>query len=87
MKEITLFYLETCPHCVKARKYMQELCEENPSFAKIPVKMIEETKEKELADSYDYYYVPCFYIGKEKIAEGTISREGVKEVFNKALAE
>lgn len=65
---------------------MQELCEENPEYAKIPVKMVEETQEKELADSYDYYYVPCFYIGQDKLSEGTITKEGVKEVFDKALA-
>ncbi|MDL2325152.1 glutaredoxin [Ruminococcaceae bacterium OttesenSCG-928-A16] len=87
MKELTLFYLENCPYCKRARNYMQELCEENPEYAKIPVKMVEERAEKELADSFDYYYVPCYYIGKDKLAEGSIDKAGVKAVFDKALEE
>lgn len=87
MKDLTLFYLETCPYCKRARAYMQELCEEDPKYAKIPVNMIEERQQKVLADSYDYYYVPCYYVNGEKLAEGSIDKEGVKAVFDKALEE
>lgn len=85
MKEVTLFYLESCPHCKRARGYMQELCEENADYAKIPVKMVEERQEKALADSFDYYYVPCYYIGESKLAEGVIDKDGVKKVLDEAL--
>lgn len=85
MKELTLFYLESCPFCKKARAYMDELRQENPEYAAIPVKMVEEREEKALADSYDYYYVPCYFIGDEKLAEGAIDKDGVRAVFDKAL--
>lgn len=87
MKELTMFYLESCPYCRRAREYMQELCAENPNYAGVPVKMVEERQEKALADSYDYYYVPCYYIGQEKIAEGGIDKDGVKAVFDEALKD
>lgn len=85
MKELTLFYLEHCPYCKKARGYMDELRGENPAYAGIPVKMVEESQEKAVADQHDYYYVPTFYLGGEKISEGAIDKEGVRAVFDKAL--
>ncbi|MDL2219410.1 glutaredoxin [Ruminococcaceae bacterium OttesenSCG-928-O06] len=85
MKELTLFYLETCPHCKRARAYMQELRDENAEYAAIPIKMVEEKQERQLADSYDYFYVPCYYIGERKVAEGRIDKEGVRTVFDEAL--
>lgn len=85
MKELTLFYLESCPYCIRARNYMQELCDENPAYAQIPVKLVEERKERALANSFDYYYVPCYYAGGVKIAEGAIDKQGVKAVFDSML--
>ena len=85
MKELTLFYLKSCPYCIRAQKYMQELQDENPRYAEIPIKKVEEQQEKALADSYDYYYVPCFYTGSTKLHEGSIDKDGVRAVFEKAL--
>ena len=87
MKDLTMFYLESCPYCRRARQYMDELCRENPEYANIPLTMVEERQQKELADSYDYYYVPCYYAGKEKLAEGALDKAGVKAVFDAALEE
>lgn len=84
MKDITMFYLETCPYCKRARAYMDELKGENPQYADIPIKMVEERQEKALADSYDYFYVPCYYVNGEKVAEGSIDKDGVKAVFDQA---
>lgn len=85
MKKLTLFYLESCPYCKRARGYMDELKKEEPKYKDIDVKMVEERQEKEYADSFDYFYVPCYYIGKEKIAEGSIDKEGVRNVFDACL--
>lgn len=85
MKEITMFYLESCPYCDFAFQYMKELGEENPEYAKIPVKIINEAEQMELAKTYDYYYVPCYYIGDEKILEGVVNKAGVKRLFDMAL--
>lgn len=80
-----LFYLEHCPHCIRARKWIQELYEENPAYQEIPIEMIDEAKEVELADSYDYYYVPCLFDGETKLHEGVMSKEIIRQIFDTYL--
>ncbi len=87
MKELTMFYLESCPFCRRARGYMQELRDENPEYAAIPIRMVEESRESAVADQYDYFYVPCYYIGQQKISEGSIDKDGVRKVFDEALKD
>ena len=86
MKEMTLFYLENCPYCKRARAYMDELYAEKPAYRDIPLKLVEERQEKALADQYDYYYVPTFYLDGEKVSEGAIDKAGVQAVLEKALS-
>ena len=43
-------------------------------MGKIPVKMIDENKESALADKYNYYYVPSYFIGDTKLFEGHAER-------------
>ena len=85
MKDITLFYLEACPYSLRARKCMKDLCSEHPEYANIPVKMVEEREQRDYANKFDYYYVPCFYVDGKKVAEGAIDKDGVKKVFDRAL--
>lgn len=80
-----LFILEHCPHCKRARGWIKELCEENPQYKEIPIELIDEAKEVELADSYDYYYVPCFFDGDQKLHEGAASKEIIKNIFDDYL--
>lgn len=80
-----LFYLENCPHCKRARKWMEELYQENPVYKEIPIEMIEESQQAELADSYDYYYVPCFFDGNEKVHEGVASKDIIRTIFDNYL--
>jgi glutaredoxin len=84
MKEIKMFLMETCPHCRRALELMDEIYSENPEFKKIPVKKIDETKESVYASKFDYYYVPTFYVGDEKLHEGTPSKGAIKKVFEAA---
>jgi len=79
--KLTLFVLEHCPFCRRARQYIEELKEEYPEFQSIEIDIIDEEKQKELADSYDYYYVPTFYLGKQKLHEAGINKDEVKELF------
>ena len=60
MKAVKLFYQERCPFCKKALRYIEELKEEYPEFQPIEIEMIEETQHPDIADQYDYYYVPTF---------------------------
>ena len=72
MKELTMFYLDDCGYCAKARQALDELFQENPAYAAILLRRIEESREPALADAYDYYAVPSFFIGKEKLFEAHI---------------
>ena len=87
MKTATIFYLTTCPYCVKGRKALNELQAENPSYAAIKAQWIEESQNAALADTYDYYSVPSIFDGKKKLFEcqATMGYDEIKEGFRQAL--
>ena len=81
MSEILMFTLKGCPHCRLALKLQEQLLEEHPEWRDIPLRIIDEQEEKALADSYDYYYVPCYYVDGKKVHEGHAEREDIEQVF------
>ena len=59
----------------KALRYIEELKAEYPEFQPIEIEMIEETQHPDIADQYDYYYVPTFYVdGVEKCMKRASSK-------------
>ena len=42
MKKITMFYLEECPFCQKAKKAMDELMTENKAYQSLDIEKIED---------------------------------------------
>ena len=87
MKEIQLFILKGCPHCKLALAYQQELLAERPQWREVPLRIVDERAEAGYADSFDYYYVPCYYVGGEYVHEGHAERADVEAVFRAALEE
>ena len=85
MKDVKLFYLKNCPFCKKAISYIESLKAQHQELAQVDIEMIEESEQKEVADSFDYYYVPTFYVAGEKVHEGGIYPEEVEEILRKAL--
>jgi glutaredoxin len=87
MKEVLMFYLESCGYCDKARRALDELFEENPAYRQIPLTRIEESEQPELADRYDYYAVPTFFVDGKKIFEARLfmSFEDIKAGAKAAL--
>ena len=79
MAEITIFELAFCPYCRKARKALRALAEENPAYAEIRVRWVDESRERALADQYDYWYVPSVYQGSRKLYEADPA-EGYEEI-------
>ena len=84
MKPITLFYLANCPFCKKADAAISEL-QKQDRYKNIEIDRIEESVHPEIADKYDYYYVPTFYIDGKKVHEGGIFPDEVKAILEKAL--
>lgn len=80
-----LFYLQNCPHCRRAMDWMNQLYDENPIYKQIPIEMIEESQKVELANQFDYYYVPCFFDGNQKVHEGVASKDIIKNIFDDYL--
>ena len=87
MKDIILFYLNDCGYCQKAHQALAELTEENPAYKALKLTMIEESEQPEIADRYDYYAVPTFYVGGEKVFEAHIgmSYEAIKDAVRSSL--
>lgn len=83
--EVTVFVLKFCPFCKRAKKYIKEILTD-PKYDKIAINYIDEKKEKELANQFDYYLVPSFYHQQLKLFEGAITKEQVVEVFDQLLA-
>ncbi|WP_163192386.1 thioredoxin family protein [Clostridium thermarum] len=85
MKPVTLFILHNCPYCKRALSLMEELKKEHPRYAEVPVMIIDEGMEPEIANQYDYYYVPTYYIEGVKVHEGVASKEIIQQVYEKAM--
>ncbi len=75
MKTLTLFYLTTCPYCIKADRAIRELCAQDPKYREVSFDRVEESLHPEIADRYDYYYVPTVFDGKTKLYEASPSQD------------
>lgn len=84
--KLTYFILGGCPYCRQADNWLKELRAENPDFAAVEIETIDEGRQRSLADSYNYYFVPTFFLGHEKLHEGTASKAKIKAVLERAAA-
>ena len=85
MKKVLMFYLPTCPFCQEAFAMVEQLKQNNTAYATIEIETIDEKANAELADQYDYYYVPTYYVDGEKLHEGIPSEEAIEAVLKAAL--
>lgn len=85
MKQIHMFITSWCPYCKQALNWMEELKSENPKYADIDIKIIDEEHNPEVAKKYDYYYVPTYFVGDTKIHEGVPTKEIIRKVFEKSF--
>lgn len=85
MKKVTMFYLENCPHCKTAQKMMDDIMSRNPEYKNIKIEKVEESKNVKIASTYDYYYVPTYYVDGQKIHEGVPTLEKIENVFKEAI--
>ena len=90
---IRMFYLTHCPYCKNAFRAIEELKSEDPRYAAIQIETIEESERMDIAEKYDYYYVPTMYIGDEKVYEAyngepySECKDNIKRVFETVLAK
>lgn len=60
---------------------MAEVFDEHPEYRDVELTMIDETLEPDVANRYDYWYVPTYYIDDRKVHEGAATKEIVRRVF------
>jgi glutaredoxin len=91
MKKITMFTVDGCPYCAKARKAIAELTAENQAYGTVPIEEISETQHPEIAEGYDYWATPAFFTDHEKLFEAHLGqsyeeiRDNVMKVLDKAM--
>lgn len=86
MKEVTMLILRDCPYCQRAFAYIEQYKEKHPDSKDVSFIIIDEEKEPERASQFDYWYVPTFFVGGEKIHEGVTDVQLIDDVFQKAMA-
>lgn len=85
MKKILMFTMESCPYCVQARRWMAEVVRENPAWKSVEIEYVDEVEEPERANTYDYWYVPTYYVDGAKMHEGAATKEIVRNVLQSAF--
>jgi len=85
MKKIIMFTMASCPYCAAARRWMEQLLAENADYGALEIEVIDEVLQPAIANTYDYYYVPCYYVDGQKQHEGAASLEKIRRVFETAL--
>ena len=81
-----MFILKSCPHCKRAQTWITKLKNENPMYQNIEIELIDEQVNSEVANQYDYYYVPTFYLGAQKKLEGALTRAQIQALLDEAAA-
>lgn len=85
MKTVTLFVQHQCPFCKMALKYIHEWQHADVKYNGIHFEIVDELVEVERADAHDYWYVPTFYLDGNKLHEGGIYKDEVKQLMDKVL--
>ena len=87
-KPVKMMILEDCPYCRQAFAMEKELIAAHPEYGRVNIEVIEENREPEKTEGYDYWYVPTYFVGDKKVHEGVPPLEKVKkveQVFREAL--
>lgn len=93
MKKLTFIYLKGCPYCKKAMKAFDALLNANEEYKKVEIDAVEEGENPDRIASLDYYHVPTYYIGDDKLFEASpgdsyeVIEAATKKALEAALAE
>ena len=85
MKAVNLFFQERCPFWKMSLRYIEELKEEYPEFQPIEIEMFFFFQHPDIADQYDYYYVPTFYVDGVKVHEAGIFKNEMEALLRKVI--
>lgn len=87
MKDVLMMVMAGCPHCRRANQMLDRLMAEHEEYRSVKIRRVDEDVDTALADSLDYYYVPCFFVDGKKRMEGVPTLEAVEAVLKEAITE
>lgn len=87
MKDVLMMVMAGCPHCRRANEMLDRLMEAHEEYRNVQIRKVDENVDTALADSLDYYYVPCFFVDGKKVMEGVPTMEKVETVLKEAISE
>ena len=70
----------------KSGRLDRELTAEYPELQSVEIERIDEIRHPEIANRFDYWYVPTFYVDGRKAHEGACTKKGVEAVLRSALS-
>lgn len=82
-----MFKMEGCPYCAKAFRLVRQIQKQQPELRGVDIEVIDENQRPDIADRYDYWYVPTFYVDGQKLLEGDPSAEQVEHVLRAAARQ
>jgi glutaredoxin len=85
MEKLMIFKLSYCGYCRQALQFIDEALQKYPEFKALDIEYVDEAKDWDRARQYDYYYVPCFFIGTRKVHEGPVNNRQVIKILRQAL--
>ena len=85
MKKLTVFHFASCPYCRDALRWVDELQQEHPELQQVEVERIDEKLEPERIKGYQYWFVPTFYLGNQKLHEGAATKQIVENILRQTL--
>ena len=77
--------MASCPYCRIAHRWMDQILRSKSEYENIEIEIIDEVRHQEIANKYNYWYVPTYYVGETKIHEGATSKKNIQKVFEEAL--
>lgn len=85
MNVVKMMVLDGCPHCKHAFQMIEELKQEHSEYQTIDIEVIEENREAQKTEGYDYWYVPTFFVNDIKLHEGVPTKDKIKQVLQAAI--
>lgn len=89
MSKLLVFKLANCPYCKRAEGYRRDITAGDAKYQAIDVEVIDEREYPQIAEQYDYYYVPTYYKVDgdkcEKLHEGAAAKEDIIRVLESCL--
>ncbi len=87
MKSVRMFILRGCPYCRNALQWMEGWMKQYPAYREIPMEVIDESEQDDVARAHDYFLVPTWYVDGIKVHEGAATRDVVRRVLDLAMEE